>query len=135
MAQLHFVVGRQLALSLNGEAVEASAVQAVEVAQSPTAFIATDFRVFPTTEIVFEDDAIGRSAAERAGLLRLERENVAEAVVSANHQICCRACGHNGPGPPTGMECGYSFRTIGVYPRIGEVIGCGQGLPHSCPDR
>jgi hypothetical protein len=70
MAQLQFVVGRQFSLSLDGDAIEPRTVEAVEVAESPTAFVTADFRVFPTTEVVFKNDAIGRRAAERAGLLR-----------------------------------------------------------------
>ena len=131
MSQLQFVVGRQLTLALEGRAVETSAVKAVEVADAPAAFIAANFGVFPTTQIVFENDAIGRGAAEGAGLPRLQRKNVAEAVVAADHQVCCRSRGHNGLGPPTtGMGCCDSSRVyFGVYPRIGEALSGGQGLP------
>ena len=93
-AELHFVVGRQFAFALDGGAVESGAVEAVEVAEAPAAVGGADLGVFPTTEIVFEDDAVGGGPAEGAGLPRREREDVAEAVVPPDHEIGCRARGH-----------------------------------------
>src|SRR5260370_17743517 len=58
-AHVNFVARRQLPFTLQGVAVDARAVEAVEIAHAPAAVGMIDLGMFAAAEIVLQDDAVG----------------------------------------------------------------------------
>src|SRR5262249_39052599 len=67
-------------------AVDARAVEALQVAQPPAAVGVVDLGVLAAAQLVLQDDAVGRRPAEGEALPGDERVDVAEPVVTAGHQ-------------------------------------------------
>jgi hypothetical protein len=74
-------------LAVQGLVVDAGAVEAVEVADAPAAVAPGDLGVFPGTQVVFEDNAVGSGPAQGVRLAGRNGEDVAEAVFAADHEI------------------------------------------------
>src|SRR5262249_61199355 len=93
-AEVDFVAGGEFLLPFEAVAVEAGAVEAVEVAHAPAATGVVDLGVFAAAQFVLEDDAVGGGAPEVIALSDREGEYVSEAVVPPDYQINRRARRH-----------------------------------------
>src|SRR6516162_7139342 len=67
-AQMDFILRSQLPFGIEANAIDARTVEAVEVADTPTAAAETDLSVLAAAQVVLEDDAIGRGPAQSVGL-------------------------------------------------------------------
>src|SRR5260370_8441595 len=85
--QVHFIAGRQFLFPVNRTAVHSGTVQAVQVAQAPSAVGEGNLGMLPTTKIILEDDPVGAGTPKGIPVRARQGKDVAKAVVAARHQI------------------------------------------------
>ena len=94
LAEVDVVAGGEVELGGEAVAVDAGAVEAVEVADTPAAIGVEDLGVLAAAQLVLEDDAIGGGAAEGVAVGGGQGEDVSEAVVAPHHEVSRPVCRH-----------------------------------------
>src|SRR5882672_6320065 len=91
---MDFVARRQLPFAFQGIGVDASAVEAVEVANPPALIGVINFGVLPAAEVVLKNNAIGPGPAHHVSMADGQGKHVAKSVLPASHQVSRCSRGH-----------------------------------------
>ncbi len=87
VADLHLVAFAQFPVAGNALTVDQRSITAFQIAQNPVGTGLKDFAVIAAADVIGNDNAIGRRAADRRDLARRQPEHVAPFQFVAKNQV------------------------------------------------
>ena len=125
--EVDLVLGIEVALALDADAVDAGAVEAAQVAQPPALGDVVDLGMLAAGEVVLEDDGIGAGTPDRVHLAGHQGMDFPEAV-RASHDEKTGGLGHGGTASLSGGRAPVAHGGSMAGRRVGFKDGSRRSL-------